>query len=154
MENVWEYPRPPRLEPCARRVRIELGGVTIVDSSAALRVLETSHPPVIYVPPHDIGAGALQPSTHRRTFCEWKGMASYFDVVAGDVLAPAAAWTYREPVPAFAALRDHVAFYPERMAACFLDDELVAAQPGDFYGGWVTSDISGPFKGAAGSLSW
>ncbi len=154
MENVWDYPRPPRLESCARHVRVELAGVTIVDSSAALRVLETSHPPVIYVPPQDVGAGVLQPSTHRQSFCEWKGMASYFDVVAGDVTMPAAAWTYREPVPAFAALRDHVAFYPERMDACFLDDELVEAQPGDFYGGWVTSDISGPFKGAAGSLSW
>ena len=154
MENVWDYPRPPRLEPSTRRVRIEFGGVTIVDSTGALRVLETSHPPVIYVPPQDITAGALQPSTHRQTFCEWKGMATYFDVVAGDDIAPAAAWTYREPVPAFADLRDHVAFYPERMGACYLDDERVEGQPGDFYGGWVTAEISGPFKGAAGSLAW
>ena len=154
MENVWDYPRPPRLEPAARRVRVQFGDVTIVDSTGALRVLETSHPPVLYVPPQDIAAGALEPSTHRLTFCEWKGMATYFDVVAGDDIAPAAAWTYREPVPAFADLRDHVAFYPERMDACFLDDELVQAQPGDFYGGWVTCDIGGPFKGAAGSLSW
>ena len=154
MENVWDYPRPPRLEASTRRVRIEFGGVTIVDSTGALRVLETSHPPVIYVPPQDIGPAALRPSTRRQTLCEWKGMATYFDVVAGDEVAPAAAWTYRDPVPAFGALRDHVAFYPERMGACFLDDERVEAQPGDFYGGWVTADISGPFKGAAGSLSW
>jgi uncharacterized protein (DUF427 family) len=154
MESVWDYPRPPRLERCTRRVRIDLGGLLIADSKQALRVLETSHPPVIYVPPGDIAAGTLRPSAQPRSFCEWKGIADYFDVVAGGSVARAAAWTYREPVPAFADLRDHVAFYPGRMDACRLDDELVRAQPGDFYGGWITDDIQGPFKGAAGTLRW
>ena len=154
MENVWEYPRPPRLEPCARRVRVELGGVTIADSTRALRVLETSHPPAIYVPPGDIASGALQASAQRATYCEWKGIAHYFDVVAADRTAAAAAWAYADPVPAFAALRDHVSFYPGRVDACYLDDELVVAQEGGFYGGWVTNDIVGPFKGASGTSGW
>jgi uncharacterized protein (DUF427 family) len=154
MENVWDYPRPPALVPCTRRVRIELGGVTIADSHDALRVLETSHPPTIYVPPADILPGALRPVPRRTSFCEWKGTARYLDVLAGDRVEAAAAWTYPDPVERYAALRDHVAFYPGRMDACFLDDERVAAQDGDFYGGWVTADLQGPFKGAAGTLGW
>jgi len=154
MESVWDYPRPPRVEPCARRVRIELGGLMLADSTRALRVLETSHPPVIYVPPQDILPGALRPSARRGTVCEWKGLAAYLDVVAGEVVEAAAAWTYRDPVAAFAELRDHVAFYPGRMGACRLDDELVRAQPGDFYGGWITADIQGPFKGPPGTAGW
>jgi len=155
MESVWDYPRPPRLEHSTRRVRVRLGGATIADSTAAYRVLETSHPPVIYVPPGDTAAGALVPSPRaRRTLCEWKGMASYLDVRGGERVEPAAAWTYPAPVPAFAALRDHVAFYPSRMDECLLDDELVGAQEGDFYGGWITADITGPFKGAPGTRGW
>ncbi len=155
MESVWDYPRPPRLERSSRRVRVRLGGATIVDSTAAYRVLETSHPPVIYVPPGDIADGALAPSPRaRRTLCEWKGMATYLDVRGGERVETAAAWTYPAPVPAFAALRDHVAFYPSRMDECLLDDELVDAQEGDFYGGWITADITGPFKGAPGTRGW
>ena len=150
MESVWDYPRPPRLEPCARRVLIVHGGVDIADSRRALRVLETSHPPTIYVPPGDFADGVLKPSRTRRTLCEWKGLATYFDV-AGE---RDAGWAYPNPVPAYAALRDHVAVYPSRMDACFLDDERVQAQPGDFYGGWITSDLEGPFKGARGTLGW
>jgi uncharacterized protein (DUF427 family) len=153
MESVWDYPRPPALVPCERRVRIEFGGRLIADSSAALRVLETSHPPGIYVPPGDVDASALRP-IGRQTACEWKGRASYFDVVAGGRVAQAAAWTYRDPVPDFAALRDHVAVYPGRMDACFLDEERVRAQEGDFYGGWITDDIAGPFKGGPGTWGW
>ncbi len=149
MERVWEYPRPPALTACARRVRIEVDGRTIADSTAALRVLETSHPPTIYVPPQDIVAGVLTPG-RGRSLCEWKGQASYLDVAGRR----AAAWTYRSPVPAFAALKDHVAFYPSRMDACWLDDERVQAQAGDFYGGWITSDLVGPFKGGPGTLGW
>jgi len=152
-ESVWDFPRPPALVTCARRVRIELGGHTIADSDAALRVLETSHPPTIYVPPADVAQGCLVPA-RRTTFCEFKGVASTFDVVAGDRLEAAAAWTYREPTAAYAALRDHVAFYPGRMDACWLDDERVRAQPGDFYGGWITDDVVGPFKGGPGSRGW
>ena len=154
MESVWDYPRPPRLEPCARRVRVELGGVVVADSTSAMRVLETSHPPAIYVPPRDVLEGSLRPSAQHRTFCEWKGDARYFDVTAGGRTAEAAAWAYPDPAPAFAALRDHVSFYPGRMDACYLDDERVRSQAGGFYGGWITADIRGPFKGAAGTRDW
>ena len=153
-ESVWDYPRPPRVEPSRRRVRIELGGELIVDTTRAFRVLETSHPPTLYVPLEDVAASALVPSEDRTTFCEWKGVASYYDVVAGGRTVERGAWTYRAPSPGFELIRDAVAFYPGRMDACFVDDERVVAQPGDFYGGWITSDVIGPFKGAAGSSGW
>jgi len=154
MDDVWEYPRPPALVPCERRVRVVLGGVTIADSTDALRVLETSHPPTIYVPPGDIAPGCLSPSPGRRTVCEFKGEAAYLDVTAGGRAERAAAWTYGAPWPPYEALRDHVAFYPSRMDRCLLDDEVVRAQEGDFYGGWVTADLRGPFKGGPGTLGW
>jgi uncharacterized protein (DUF427 family) len=149
MESVWDYPRPPAVEPCARRVRIELDGATIADSTRALRVLETSHPPAIYVPEADIRPGVLIPVA-RTTVCEFKGRARYFDVGS----RPAAAWTYPDPDPRYAALGGFVSFYPGRMEACYLDDERVQAQAGDFYGGWVTADITGPFKGGPGTMGW
>lgn len=152
-ESVWDYPRPPALEPCARRVRIELGGRIIADSRAALRILETSHPPTIYIPPADLDGACFEPA-FGRSFCEWKGDASYFDVVAGERRLQRAAWTYRAPDERYAELRDHVAVYPGRMDACWLDDELVRSQEGDFYGGWITDDIEGPFKGGPGSRGW
>ncbi len=146
-ESVWDYPRPPALVACERRVRVELGGVTIVDSERALRVLETSHPPAIYVPPEDVLEGVLERLRMKRTFCEYKGVASYFDVTAGGRTARAAAWTYRKPSERFSALADHVSFYPGRVDRAWLDDEVVEPQPGNFYGGWITADIAGPFKG-------
>ncbi len=152
-ESVWEYPRPPALVPCERRVRIELGGVGVADSTRALRVLETSHPPTIYIPPADVDPACIQPGAGR-SFCEWKGMASYLDVVAGDCCEPSAAWVYPDPVAPYEALRDHIAFYPGRMDACWLGDERVQSQPGDFYGGWITADLRGPFKGGAGTRGW
>jgi uncharacterized protein (DUF427 family) len=152
-ERVWDYPRPPALVPCERRVRIELGGVTVADSTRALRVLETSHPPTIYVPPADVAAGCVQAAAGR-SFCEWKGIAAYFDVLAGGRCERAAAWAYADPAAPYAALRDHLAFYPGRMDACWLDDERVRSQPGDFYGGWITADLVGPFKGGAGTRGW
>ena len=152
-ESVWDFPRPPALRPCARRVRVELGGLVVADSMMALRVLETSHPPTIYIPPGDVAAGCLRPAGGS-SLCEWKGIASYFDVVAGGRRAARAAWTYHGPASPYAALRDHIAFYPSRMDACLLDDELVRSQPGDFYGGWITSDLRGPFKGEPGTLGW
>ena len=152
-ENVWDYPRPPALVPCERRVRVEIGGELLADSTRALRVLETSHPPTIYLPPEDVRADLLVP-VGRSSFCEWKGDATYFDVVAGDRVERAAAWTYRSPVARYAALRDFVSLYPGRMDACHLDDELVDAQPGDFYGGWITRDLEGPFKGGPGTRGW
>ena len=130
-----------------------LGGETIADTTGALRVLETSHPPAFYLPRGDVAPGALVPAAGS-SFCEWKGHAAYLDVVGGDVTAPRAAWFYPEPVAAFAALRDHVAVYPGRMEACFVGDERVRAQEGDFYGGWITDEVVGPFKGAPGTWGW
>jgi uncharacterized protein (DUF427 family) len=141
------------VEPDARRVRVILGGETIADTTRALRVLETSHPPTFYLPREDVAAGALVPA-EGSSFCEWKGRAAYLDVVGGGVTAPRAAWYYPDPVAAFAALRDHVAFYPGRMDACLVGDERARAQEGDFYGGWITDEIAGPFKGAPGTRGW
>jgi uncharacterized protein (DUF427 family) len=152
-ENVWDYPRPPRLEPVGRRVRIVLGGETIADTDDALRVLETSHPPTIYVPPAAFVPGALHDAAGS-SFCEWKGVARYHDLHGGGTVAPRAGWSYPRPTPGFVDLRDHVSVYPSRMDACFLGDEQVQAQEGDFYGGWITSDLEGPFKGGPGTRGW
>jgi uncharacterized protein (DUF427 family) len=153
-ESVWDYPRPPRVEPTPRRVRVVFGGVTIVDTRRAWRLLETSHPPTYYVPIDDVATGVLRPAGGPGSFCEWKGMASYFDVASGERTAPRAAWTYATPSPSYEALRDHVAFYAASMDACYVDDERVTPQPGGFYGGWITSDLVGPFKGAPGTAGW
>jgi uncharacterized protein (DUF427 family) len=153
-ERVADYPRPPALVPCERRVRIELGGETIADSTSALRVLETSSPPTIYVPAADVRAGVLEPAAGRHTVCEWKGRADYWDATAGGRRAGSAAWSYPDPVPAFKALLDHLAFFAGRVDACYLDDERVRPQPGGFYGGWITDDIEGPFKGEPGTEHW
>ena len=154
MENVWDYPRPPRLEPCDRDVEIFLGDERIAASERALRVLETSHPPVIYIPAEDFAPGALAPSAARPTFCEFKGTADYFDVMGGGRTARAAGWHYPDPVAAYDQLKGHVAVYPARMDRCTLGGEEVRAQEGDFYGGWITSDIEGPFKGGPGTRGW
>src|SRR5262249_20007928 len=152
-ESVWDYPRPPRVEPTARRVRVVLGGVTIVDTDRALRVLETSHAPVYYVPFADVQPGALRAARGRTTFCEWKGTADYSDVPAGGARAERGAWTYHDPTAGFEEIRDAVAFYPALMDACFLDDDQVRSQPGGFYGGGVTSDRGRPFKGETGGAA-
>jgi uncharacterized protein (DUF427 family) len=143
-ESVWDYPRPPRLEATSKRIRIVLNGVTIADTRQAQRVLETSHPPVYYLPPDDIAREYLRPA-RGSSFCEWKGEASYY---------AQAAWTYRHPSPAFAAIADYIAIYPGKMDECYVDDERVQAQPSDFYGGWITGDIVGPFKGDPGTWGW
>jgi uncharacterized protein (DUF427 family) len=135
-------------------VRVELGGRVIADSRRALRVLETSHPPAIYVPEADVAEGVLTPSAAGATFCEWKGVARYLDAAAGGRTVRGAAWTYPDPVERYAPLRGHVAFYPGRMDRCLLDDEEVRSQDGDFYGGWITGDIEGPFKGGPGTAGW
>ena len=153
MESVWDYPRPPAVTRCERTVRIELGGVVIAESGRALRVLETSHPPTLYLPHDDVAAGVLTPAAGS-SFCEFKGRAVYFDVAAGGRVAERAAWHYPEPDPAYAALLGHVSFYPGRMDACWLGEERVRAQAGDFYGGWITADLAGPFKGPPGTRGW
>jgi uncharacterized protein (DUF427 family) len=134
-------------------VRVEAGGEVVADTRRALRVLETSHPPVYYIPPGDVRRDLLRPSS-RRTICEFKGVASYHDLVIGERVIRDAAWSYAEPRPGYENLRDHLAFYPGKMDACHVDDERVAAQPGDFYGGWITSDVEGPFKGGPGTRGW
>jgi uncharacterized protein (DUF427 family) len=154
VERVWDYPRPPVIAPCARRVRVEVAGRVLADSDSALRVLETSHPPTIYLPPAAVCTDLLRPSVARATVCEFKGVARYLDAVLDGRLRRAVAWSYRDPRPAYRALRDHVAFYPGRVDAAWLGDERVQAQEGDFYGGWITSDLLGPFKGPAGTLGW
>ncbi len=154
MERVWDYPRPPAVEPCSRRVRVKLAGAVLADTARALRVLETSHPPTIYIPRADVRAGLLTPSASRSTWCEFKGAARYLDAAVGGRHVVAVGWTYPEPAPGYEALRDHVAFYPGRVDEAWLGDERVEAQAGDFYGGWITADLVGPFKGAPGTLGW
>jgi uncharacterized protein (DUF427 family) len=155
-ESVWDYPRPPRLERTEQHIEIVLGGVTVASSlnaGPAYRVLETSHPPTYYLPPDAFLPGALRPAAGS-SFCEWKGVAAYLDVLGGTVVAPRAAWTYPEPSPAFAELAHHVAVYPGLMDRCTVDGEVVVPQPGGFYGGWVTSRVVGPFKGGPGTEGW
>lgn len=152
-ESVWDYPRPPRLEGTSKRIQVIFNGENIADTQRALRVLETSHPPVYYIPPDDIQMEYLLPS-NRASFCEWKGRAAYYSVTVGDRQAQDVAWYYPNPTTPYAALKDHVAFYPQMMDTCYVDDERVQPQPGRFYGGWITSDIVGPFKGEPGSEGW
>lgn len=152
-ESVWDYPRPPRVEPSDRRVVVELGGVVIVETVRALRLLETSHPPSWYLPLADVRPGVLVPVAGTTT-CEFKGTAHYYDVAVGARRESRAAWTYPEPVPRYDALRGHVALYPGRMDRCTVDGIQVLPQEGGFYGGWVTPDVVGPFKGGPGSWGW
>ena len=152
-ESVWDYPRPPRIEPEFRPVRIVLGEETIAATTDARRVLETSHPPGIYLPPTAFLPGVLQPND-RRSVCEWKGVASYWDLRLGDSLVQAAGWSYPDPRSGFESIAGFVSVYPGRVTACFLGDEQVQAQAGDFYGGWITSEIVGPIKGGPGTWGW
>ena len=131
-----------------------LGGALIVDSTGAHRVLETSHPPVYYVPVEDVAEGSLEPAAGGGSFCEWKGAATYFDVVGGGRRVERGAWTYRDPAPGFEPLRDAVAFHAAPMDACTVDGEVVRPQDGGFYGGWITRDLVGPFKGEPGTHGW
>lgn len=152
-ESVWDYPRPPRIEDVGKEVKVDFGGVTLAYTKRAKRVLETSHPPVYYIPAPDIRMEHLEPSAGT-SYCEWKGRARYYDVVAESRKEGRAAWFYPEPAPSFRGLKDYVAFYPSRMDACWVGGEKVGAQEGDFYGGWITPDIVGPFKGAPGTWGW
>jgi uncharacterized protein (DUF427 family) len=152
-ESVWDYPRPPRLEATSKPIQIVCNGIVIADTCHAQRVLETSHPPVYYIPPEDIRQEYLvkMPQT---SYCEWKGRGAYYSVVVGDRQLPNVAWYYPEPTPAFAAIQNYVAFYAAPMDACYVAGEKVEPQPGNFYGGWITADIVGPFKGIEGSWGW
>jgi uncharacterized protein (DUF427 family) len=150
---VWDYPRPPRVEPSDEVVEIRLGGEVIARTTRSLRVLETSHPPTYYLPLDAFAEGVLQPAAGS-SYCEWKGHASYYDVVTPARTAPRAGWTYPHPSPGFEALVGHVAVMPGEMDACTLDGEAVVPQEGGFYGGWITSRVVGPFKGGAGTRGW
>jgi uncharacterized protein (DUF427 family) len=150
MESVWDYPRPPRFKPSAARVVVELDGEVLADTRRSLRVLETSHPPVYYIPAADVRTERLRPSARRPTVCEFKGTARYYD--AGD--RSAVAWSYASPSPGYEAIAGCYAFYPGRVDRATVDGEQVEAQPGDFYGGWITSAVTGPFKGGPGTMGW
>ena len=152
-ESVWDYPRPPRLEATSKRLVVEAGGLIIADTTEGYRVLETSHPPTYYLPPADCSTTLLQPST-RRTVCEFKGAAQYFDLVVAGDSRPAVIWCYPNPMPGFTAIAGFLSFYAGAMDRCMVDGEIVQAQAGGFYGGWVTADIEGPFKGPPGTLGW
>lgn len=151
-ESVWDYPRPPALRLAQRHVRVELGGQVVAETDGAYQVLETSHPPAYYLPPDSCVAELFEPAAGR-SFCEWKGVASYWTVRAGDRVAERAAWSYANPTDRFAGLADHVSFYPS-VFACYVDDAPVVPQAGQFYGGWITPDVVGPFKGPPGSEWW
>ena len=152
-QSVWSFPRPPIAAASAAHVLIEHRGRIIADTRTSVRTLETSHPPSYYIPPGDIDSNVLRRAAGT-SFCEYKGTAIYWDVVMGDLVLPRVGWSYPDPARAFAALRDHVAFYAGPFDRCSVDGDTVIPQPGNFYGGWITPDVAGPFKGIAGSMGW
>jgi len=152
-ENVWDYPRPAIAEATQAHIVIEHNGVTIADTRNAVRVLETSHPPNYYIPPEDMAQGVLRRAAGS-SMCEWKGAAKYWDVVAGNAVLERVGWSYPTPTPTFQILRDYLAFYAAPFDQCLVDGEVVIPQPGQFYGGWITSAVAGPFKGIPGSRFW
>ena len=152
-ESVWDYPRPAICEPTDRRIVIRHCGVTLADTTAAWRTLETSHPPTYYLPQTDIAMALLRPNP-RRSLCEWKGQARYWDVLIEGEILSAVAWSYPDPTSSFDGIRDHLAFYPEPFDEALVDGEQVVPQPGDFYGGWISKYEAGPFKGVPGSRFW
>ena len=152
-ESVWDYPRPPRVEPVPERIRVVVGGIALADTTCAFRVLETSGPPVYYLPPADVRADLLVPTDHH-SLCEWKGEASYWSIALADRTIPNAAWSYRDPMSGYEVIRDHLAFYAGLVDEAWVGDELATPQPGRFYGGWITSKVIGPFKGGPGSFGW
>jgi len=153
IESVWDYPRPPSMAPGARRVVVCHEDVVLADSRRCIRVLETSHPPVFYVPRGDVRMDLLARSA-RSTHCEWKGLASYWSLVGLGRAVEDVAWSYEQPEAPYAELAGHMAFYPGRLDSCTVDGEQVVPQPGGFYGGWITGEITGPFKGPPGSAGW
>lgn len=152
-ESVWDYPRPPRVEPTSKRLRVVFNGVVIAETQQAFRVLETSHPPAYYIPQADIQMQYFIP-TARQTYCEFKGAARYWTITVEGRSSVNAAWSYPDPERGYDKIKDHLAFYASRVDACYVDDEQVQAQEGDFYGGWITADITGPFKGGPGTRGW
>ena len=152
-ESVWSYPRPPLAQPCQAHIVITHRGVTVAETRACIRTLETSHPPSYYIPPTAIADGMLR-RAEGPSLCEWKGVATYWDVVIGDLVLPRVGWSYANPSSGFLSLRDHIAFYAGPFDQCCVDAKPVTPQPGTFYGGWITNALAGPFKGVPGSLGW
>ncbi|MFE5964553.1 DUF427 domain-containing protein [Streptomyces sp. NPDC056463] len=151
-ESVWDYPRPPRVETDSRHLAVVVGSVVVASTNAGLRLLETSHPPAFYFPRGDVRMEYLRTSPDR-TLCEWKGTATHWDIAVGTTLVRRAAWSYERPRDEYTAIEGHLAFYPGK-ALCTVDGEAVMCQPGDFYGGWITPETDGPFKGGPGTRSW
>ncbi len=152
-ESVWDYPRPPALERTEAHLVVEHAGVVVAETRRAWRVLETSQPPAYYFPPDDVRLDLLDATT-TSTFCEWKGTASYRRLRVGDQVVDDAAWVYERPVERFEPIRDHLAFYAQRVDRCSVDGEVVSGNEGRYYGGWITSRVVGPFKGGAGTAGW
>jgi uncharacterized protein (DUF427 family) len=152
-ESVWDYPRSPCVESVSRQIKIVFNGIKIVDSCNAQRVLETSHPPVYYIPERDIQMHYLV-KEKKSSYCEWKGRAEYYSVVVGNRRTEKVTWSYPNPSAAFKSIKGHFAFYAGPMDVCYVDGERVVPQPGGFYGGWITKDILGPFKGEPGTQGW
>ena len=152
-ESVWDYPRPPRLESSRQRIEVSHQGFRVARTSRALRILETSHPPVYYIPRTDINMELLERSA-ASSYCEFKGQAEYFDLILPEARAAKVAWSYSRPAPEYDPIAGYLAFYPSRVDECRIDGERVRAQAGDFYGGWITSHITGPFKGGSGTEGW
>ena len=152
-ESVWDYPRPPKLERCNNCIRVIFAGVDIANTTNAFRVLETSHPPVYYIPPEEIHMRYLI-SEEGRSWCEWKGQGRYYGLKVGDRYVSRAAWYYPEPVERFKAIKNYIAFYAGKVDACYVENEQVFPQPGRFYGGWITKNVVGPFKGGPGTEGW
>jgi len=153
MRKVADFPRPPAIEKVPEAVRIVLGGQVIANTTQAWRILETTHPPTYYLPREAFTPGSLLPS-RRTSLCEWKGLATYLTLVGGNRTEADAGWTYPDPTPAYTAIRDHVAVYAGRMDFCMVGEERVVPQPGGFYGGWITAEFEGPFKGGPGTQFW
>jgi len=151
-ESVWDYPRPPRIDHSKRVVRVKYGETTVAETRGAVRVLETASPPTFYIPPEDVRTELLvrAPGT---SICEWKGSATYWSLELDGSKAPNVAWSYETPFPEFDEIRGYLSFYPNKLV-CYVDDQRVTGQLGGFYGGWVTPEIVGPFKGQAGTGSW
>jgi uncharacterized protein (DUF427 family) len=153
-ESVWDYPRPPKLETTRKTLRIEAFGQIVAHTNRGFRILETSHPPTYYFPIDDVNLDLLVPVANKRSFCEFKGVATYWNFQFGEHFIPNVAWSYPQPSSDYSLLTGCLAFYPSKLDACYVDDEKVTAQAGDFYGGWITSDIVGPFKGESGTWGW
>lgn len=152
-ESVWDYPRPPKCEAFSGSIRIVHADIVIAESTRAYRVLETSHPPVYYLSPEDIKMEYIF-SNPRTSFCEFKGRATYSDLKVKDTRVLQVAWSYPHPTSNFAVIKNMLAFYASKVDECYVNDEKVQSQEGDFYGGWITSNIVGPFKGAHGTWGW